>query len=1015
MSLNWQNLKDNRDEILKAEIGSLLFNLGKTHIGFSFWKDFFKDYENEFKFSLYKEYYKNGHFEDELKNQNLKDFIFNTNISINGENKNWIEYFKGDVSSSDIVKKVFFKGCENINSGIDKGSPKEQLKGKLWISNAFGSFKEEVIKDNFDDKRRVFFEKLHRFLDENNYYDNPNWKHIREFVIKELKNWYSHLLSDSRFPVNDVTLYDQAYMSATMFKASIAGIFLNTTQSQNYISNPQSIKWQILGVQYDKLSLAEKGLKPAHIIWYREKSKELDDVIKNIVESDYAFGNEIYRDESGIYFLVPDGIKIEDIENVKNKILCEFKCSFNDEEFPYISFTKPSRGTMNLTSLLKKAKENFLKADNSLKSQLQNVDGAIGICQVCQNRLVEKKEDEDETLMCNICRDRKRGRVKKWLHHQAGETIWIDELADSNNRVALVNLKFELMEWLNGGLLSSMLIRHENYQNWLCNIKSFLKLFYSDINVLQIDLSQLGNTITPEQRRELGQKNGLINRLKRDLKKLKDFLQKIRDNRLNSFNQQIQTGAYTDILLGLMSKFLQDVNRLNDKIDHLLSDNEIYNLLSKEDINNLNSLKNELKKYMVEIFILALTEDAYIGCKKWEENFDDYIQQIFFGSIVGTNFEKEIKDSLLNSKIDWQDEKIKWNELKEQDIDLLSKLLLQFLLRKNPSPARIRRVWESTQEFFYDVKEKILDSFTAIRTKSSFGQKVPDFAYLVNDEKFKNKQSYKQYFSIIDPTPISWQFIIPTNKVEEFIKKVQKLYYKNFKYVNGKLPLHIGVVVQKSKDPLYVGIKALRNMRRDIKEWKEIKKEGKGLLPDLECYEEIVEQNNYAKDFYSLYETDNADYDFMLLPSDKGVKKYNPTDKFVVYPNTIDFEFLDTNSRRNEIYYKNGKRIALLKQNRPYTWEEFEKFEEFKKIFSNKTALLHRLVSLIYSKLQDWEDNKEDNKESFKVFMKSTFKRIKKQDEVDVSKIFDIENFDFDEAKKFIDMFEFWHTTLKEI
>ena len=32
--MNLQNLKDNRDEILKAEIGSLLFNLGKTHIGF---------------------------------------------------------------------------------------------------------------------------------------------------------------------------------------------------------------------------------------------------------------------------------------------------------------------------------------------------------------------------------------------------------------------------------------------------------------------------------------------------------------------------------------------------------------------------------------------------------------------------------------------------------------------------------------------------------------------------------------------------------------------------------------------------------------------------------------------------------------------------------------------------------------------------------------------------------------------------------------------------------------------
>jgi hypothetical protein len=32
--LNLENLTKHRDEILKAEIGALLFNLGKTHIGF---------------------------------------------------------------------------------------------------------------------------------------------------------------------------------------------------------------------------------------------------------------------------------------------------------------------------------------------------------------------------------------------------------------------------------------------------------------------------------------------------------------------------------------------------------------------------------------------------------------------------------------------------------------------------------------------------------------------------------------------------------------------------------------------------------------------------------------------------------------------------------------------------------------------------------------------------------------------------------------------------------------------
>jgi hypothetical protein len=287
--------------------------------------------------------------------------------------------------------------------------------------------------------------------------------------------------------------------------------------------------------------------------------------------------------------------------------------------------------------------------------------------------------------------------------------------------------------------------------------------------------------------------------------------------------------------------------------------------------------------------------------------------------------------------------------LNNNEKKFLSKLILQFLLRKNPSPARLRRVWESSLDFMQEVKKEILDNIKDTRTQQSFKQKVPDFKDLdINDSEFK------RYFTILEPTPISYQFIIPTQEVESFIDKVQKLYYEKFKYVNGKLPLHIGVVVQKSKDPLYVGIKALRNIRRDIKSWESLAKDEK--LKDLNSYYKQEESDNNTKDFYSLYETDSFEYGFCKLPSDKGIKKYNHSDNFVVYPNTIDFEFLDTNSRRNDIYYKNGKRDepSKLKTNRPYSWEEFEKFSAFREYFKDKSNELQTIVSLIYSKMEDW-------------------------------------------------------------
>jgi hypothetical protein len=308
-NLNLNNLKSHRDEILKAEIGALLFNLGKTHAGINNWNKYFPSAAKLFR--KYKEYYKNGHFENELKNSNikLKDFVFDHKVTLPNGQLDWKEFFFGDASGKDFIKKIFFRGCENINSGIDKGSPKgENQLQSLWISNAFGSFKRDVEEKHFDETRLCFFNRLHRFLDDNRFYSNPKWDEIRSWILEEVKSWYFRLLSDSRFPVNDVTLFDQAYMTASMFKAVMAGMYLDNSNLNDYENNPQSIKWSILGIQYDKLGLSEKGLKAASIKWYRDTCQKVDNEIKKIIELHYALGNEVYRDETGIYFVVAENI-----------------------------------------------------------------------------------------------------------------------------------------------------------------------------------------------------------------------------------------------------------------------------------------------------------------------------------------------------------------------------------------------------------------------------------------------------------------------------------------------------------------------------------------------------------------------------------------------------------------------------------------------------------------------------------------------------------------------------------
>jgi len=1124
--LKLKNLEDYRDEILKAEIGALLFNLGKTHIGFwhkkdgqDFWLGHFNitteedKFKEEFKqrfgycpFDDYEEYYKEDNelgtspFEYEIEQCGLKDFVFNQKVKIpfNLDNINqleWIIFFKGKAVAGnkevkEFVKKVFLRGCENINSGIDKGSPREQVNGTLWISNAFGSFKSKPELQDFDQARLCFYKKFYCFLYSNGYFTNPDWKEIRRFIVCEIKNWYSRLLSDSRFPVNDVTLWDQAYMTASMFKAVMAELYMDSSRLNGFLSNPVSIKWRILGVQYDKLGLSERGYRPAQIQWYRETARRIDERIKKLLEYDYPIGNEIYRDETGIYFLIGEilgegpkdnellGELHPDLNEIYEKILQIFKDESLDEFYPAIFVTKASRGLMTLGYLIDEARANFLKIDWSKKENdicfEKSISGrSVGICQLCGHRLVFESDrmDEDKDI-CGPCYENKtRGRIKEWLKDTSGETIWMDELKDEHGRVALVTMKFELKHWLNGNMLNSFLINQADY--WamfdLCKktIKGVKELYIK--NAFNLNTYRL--------------KNG-------------EFNQQLAlevENIIVSISDQTLLQSYGKNKLYLENGNLRLVDKSNNQKD------------LKELLNN-KKFETFIKIFDFKLFKL-LAREAYTKCRGNKETFDDFIRQIFFGSVIGTYWEDWIKQTSFNSKINWHEEIIDWSRLTEGDIEFFSAVLLQLLLRKNPSPARLRRVWESTKEFFEEIERNICD-YAGIPEERKiryywYNSGIPEGEYYDGDaifwsdpqntnrvylisylkdlketfelkrygERYSSeseeyvsrlclrdgkKETYRPYMSIIDPTPVSWQFIIPAKYVPNLIDNVMKKYDEHFKFVYGKLPLHIGVVVQDYKKPLYVGIKALRRIRRDIRDIDalQVKVKASQVADKLKCqrFEEKIfeEKINDTQNYYSLYWGEHTDgYEFYLKMSGDEkfhkewiccIDKIEEDRNIYIIPNTFDFEFLDTNVRRNDIRYvkeSRYKRAVELKSNRPYEIETYwSRFKAFKEIFGEGRYLtkLQKLVTMIYDGL-DLEEN------SLAGFMTSAFinvlelkkdknmlskilkildineSSVKSDNKLDIDKLYEqlAVKLNRENLKLFLDMFEFWHRLLKEV
>jgi CRISPR-associated Csx11 family protein len=1091
-TMNLNNLENYKADILKCEIGTLLFNLGKTHVGF--WKGFFPNETGDF--TGYRDYYVEKYFEKEIKKYpELCCFIKSININFPFFSKNQVEWedaFKGDISRENLFKNVFFRGCENINSGIDKGAPKKQLKS-LWISNAFGSFKEKVDVKYFDRYRKNFFENLDNFLNEKGYYSrqfdlsHEDWRGLRNFVFKEIKEWYTHLLSDTRFPINDVTLWDQAYMSASMFKATLSSMILNNQDNENRLENPRYIKWSILGIQYDKLALAEKGLKPAHIEWYREASRQVDEAVKCFLENDYPLGNEIYRDETGIYFLIAEELKDnnnninglyklnKDIKpKIEEKIIEIFEQTFKGEVYPAIFVTESSRRIGNLGYLIDEAKNNYLKSvksENFEKLIINGYDNSPqGLCQVCGIRLANKKNDD--YLICNVCKGRRDSKLNNWLSNRTNETIWTGEVQDKNGKIALVTLKFELNQWLNGNLFNSLLIRDENFIDTKNEIKNFISLFITGENLDTVfDTSEEDKSIdlinkemenaNKSHKKILGKNISQYKKVKENKEEIKNILNLLRDKR---WWEKPLDEKYT--FNGIREKDFETI---------------FSNIRSKY-VNKIKSIVPISVLDKISFFPKKFADEAYTGCKKAKESFDDFIDQISFNSLIGTDWEKLVKNSLSEGSFLANDRKIHWDKVNNEDLDYISNLLAQFMLRKNPSPARLKRTWDSTKIFFEEMESKILyllnipeerrkrlvwkninlDDGEYYDGDIDFWVKDKNVYLITSIEKLENKKEfnlksynsnntnsltlklenakeefYLPYFSIIDPTPISWQFAIPADKVPFLLENIEKEYFNNFRWVYGKLPLHVGIVVQNYKKPLYLAIKASRKIRRDGISWEKLRiiENGSSIKQRqnkaLNCAN-LVEIDEGCKDYYSLFEKADGEgeYNFYLYfdTSKQAPLSYvgdsNDSDIFYIYPNTFDFEFLETNTRRNDIYYdEKGKRVIKEKLNRPYDLEDFKYFKMYKEFFDKKeSGNSQKLISLIYSKLKDWPEDQE----SIKIFFLSTFTNVldlKTEDEknsfASILKFKDWKELSDSKPEDFVkrlylllDMFDFYHKAL---
>jgi hypothetical protein len=474
--MNLGVLSQNRNALLLAEVAALLHDVGKLS-GLFIDQQSNQPSPNSTGFEHERAVQKlNGfvdnHFLQNLQLVRLRDTLNFTLIPNNrriGQVLDLILHHDNSNHSAFLVQLL--NGCDGADSGADKGTTRsqglprgaKQPSSDTFIATAFGKEDSKLRIDTvrIDDIRQKLSKKVGKRLDPQVFLGKAERKRLE--ILRMARYAYQRALGETRRSANDVTLWDHSFSVATLYKTSLATLLLCNRLNINHL-----LHWRLLRVNFDVLALYAKAIKIADLLGYQNVVDKACETVKQLVEEEYPLGNEIYRDSTGIYFTFPDlNLPADLAQEIRHRVE-----SVEMELAPRIAVTvgDGTTATDQLKSILGKARKEALETlaqpfdSQQLSACWQQQwktadDGKWEVCPVCRLRPMQEGKEA-----CETCLKRRVSRIKTWESNPA-QTIWIDEIADHNDRVALIVGRFGLDDWLSGDLVQTMLVRADPTTN----------------------------------------------------------------------------------------------------------------------------------------------------------------------------------------------------------------------------------------------------------------------------------------------------------------------------------------------------------------------------------------------------------------------------------------------------------------------------------------------------------------------------------------------------------------------
>jgi len=776
MSGMLDKLAENRVPILLAEIGAYLHLIGRFSEKFIYAQakdatDSEKDFNYE-EVCSNPDFFENTGLDSLLKDPTweslLNDFKNLNNAgelsSDNDKIKSFCEFIEKHTWRRDKPEPKglcrILADAHGIVSGIDKalagrGDAGKQKKAYTFRGTAFGYEKDIELTKKLELKKELF-QKIKEILNDIKNKQDISYENYSEFVSK-IKECYSKTISETRRPINEISLYDYAHTIASLMKSSLVKIVIDGWQDPLTKNFNKRLKWRIIKINVDVVGLMSRGLKIGDILGYKYEIEKMYDNVKKIIEFDYPLGNEIYRDSTGIYFSCPD---VNDISELKSEIIDKLK-GLNQLDFSLqIEISDRSRSMVILAREIEESSRvisypHIGNIDNLIKEfkDSQTTRGE-DICPVCRLRL--KLEQKDR---CEKCKDKYEKRAKVWLDDPSRETIWLDEVADKNDRVALIVGQFDLRKWISGEFVGTFI--SQTFDEW--------KDVCSDVcNKLNIkNISDL--------------ENGFEN-LFNNPRGLDDNWRKI-------------CGSFLGI-------------RPGDFID------DFWNPIAERDATGKAlTLKDNSKKtkHLIKLLFRKHPSPARIY-RIWKTTHEFIKETIFENILKEYNWNHEVRRQRIQFKIEPNPD-IPEGSTCDIDVDGL-RFSPVCIDRENG--AFVSTINLEILEKFGGSASKISESLNNKTITEDNGRWRKGYR-ITNarpaDEKFQNYLPYVKIYNF----PDQFMVLVPAYDALEIANRIYRQYEIQFSKVRDRLPFHLGIIAFHRKTPLYVILDAGRRLIDEFK------------------------------------------------------------------------------------------------------------------------------------------------------------------------------------------------------